>query len=184
MNKDDSLDLAKSVENRNQRVKRSASLIMASNFAVDDYVLQGEVQNEGGDLGNQAPKRRHKSGAPSPLIATDTGGDKMPKSKTSPFHYEAESVFDAEINKSLEGNFKNPAPKAPMRRLNSKSLLQFDNDLTIKGEFMDLESSEIEKYFGDNEQEKSSPSSSPASSPKASSSRIETAKKNITDKLK
>jgi hypothetical protein len=58
--------------------------------------------------------------------------------------------------------------------------LQFDNDLTIKGEFMDSESLEIEKYFGDNEQEKSSPSSSP----KASYSHNDNVKKNITDKSK
>jgi len=48
--------------------------------------------------------------------------------------------------------------------------LQFAGDLTMKDEFMDLESSEIEKYF-DTKQEKSSPSSSPkASSSKASGS--------------
>ena len=188
MKKDDSLDLDKSVESRNQRVKRSASLFMASNVAVDDYDVQGEEQNEGGDLGNQAPKRRPKS-MPLSFIAKSEESKEMSKLELSPsasmnfgvnhnYGFEAENA-NYEISRNLlEINFNSPGPAAPVRRDGSKSLLQFDNDLTIKGEFMDSESLEIEKYFGDNEQEKSSPSSSP----KASYSHNDNVKKNITDK--
>jgi len=190
MKKNDSSRLDKQVENTDRRVKRSASLFMSSNVTVDDSVAQGVEQNEAGDIGNQAPKRRHKS-LPLSFIATSEGSEEMPKLELSPsasmnfgvnpnYGFEAENANDKIIHDFLEINFNSPGPRVPVRQASSKSLLQFDNDLTIKGEFMDLESLEIEKYFGDTEQEKSSPSSSP----KASSSRIETAKKNITDKSK
>jgi hypothetical protein len=188
MRKDD-LRLDIKVENRERRVKRASSLFMSSNsLEIEDSIAESAEQNEVSDIGNQAPKRRHKS-LPLSFIATNEEGKEMPSIELTPsaslnlgtnFDYEAEIANNAITNDSLEVNFNSPGPRAPIRQASSRSLLQFDNDLTIKGEFMDLESLEIEKYFGDNEQEKSSPSSSP----KASSSKIETAKKNITDKSK
>lgn len=193
MKQNDSSRPDKQYENRSQRVKRSASLFMESNYTIEDSVALDD-ECEGIDLGDQTPKRRHKS-LPLSFIATSEESNEMLKLELSPsasmnfginpnYGFEAKKASDKISHDFLEMNFNSPGPSAPIRQASSKSLLQFDNDLTIKGEFMDLESSEIEKYFGDNEQEKSSPSSSPASSPKASSSRIETAKKNITDKLK
>ena len=191
MKKDDSSKLEKSVENRNRRVKRSASLFMLSNVAVDDSVAQGVEQNEAGDIGNQAPKKRLHTSLPLSFIATSEGSEEMPKLELLPsasmnfginsdYGFEAESANDEIINESLEANFTSPGPRAPIRQASSRSLFQFVDDLAVKDKFMDLEPSEIEKYFGDTEQEKSSPSSSP----KASSSRIETVKKNIADKEK
>lgn len=184
MKKDDS-SITK-LKNRNQTVKRAASLFMESDV-VDDSFVQGEEQNEGSDLGNQAPKQRPKL-MPLSFISTSKGSEEMPKLELSPSalinlginiipDFEAESAND-EINKYfLETNFTSSGPRAPIRQASSKSLLRFVDDVAMGGGFMDLESSE-KKYFGDTEQVKLSPSASP----KASSSRIETAKKNIADK--
>jgi hypothetical protein len=83
---------------------------MASNVAVDDYDVRGEEQNEGGDLGNQAPKRRPKS-MPLSFIIKSEESKEMSKLELSPsasinfgvnhiYGFEAENAND-EISHNL-----------------------------------------------------------------------------------
>lgn len=182
MKKDD-LRLDIKVENRDYRLKRASSLFVSTNnLAIEDYIVRDGEQNEVSDIGNQAPKRRHKS-LPLSFIATNEEGKEMPSIELTPsaslnlganFDYEAENANKKITNESLEKIFDSPGPRAPIRQASSRSL-GLKESLNMEVEF-----SSQERYLDGEVAKKSSPSSSP----KASSAKIETAKTNITDKSK
>ncbi len=176
MKKDD-LRLDIKVENRERRVKRASSLFMSSNsLEIEDSIAESAEQNEVSDIGNQAPKRRHKS-LPLSFIPTNEEGKEMPIIELTPsaslnlgtnFDYEAEIANNAITNDSLEVNFNSPGPRAPIRQASSRSL-------GLKGSLnMEVEFSSQERYLED--EGEVAKKSSPSSSPKASSAKIETAK--------
>jgi hypothetical protein len=184
MKKDD-LRLDIKVENRDYRLKRASSLFVSTNnLAIEDYIVRDGEQNEVSDIGNQAPKRRHKS-LPLSFIATNEEGKEMPSIELTPsaslnlganFDYEAENANKKITNESLEKIFDSPGPRAPIRQASSRSL-GLKESLNMEVEF-----SSQERYFED--EGEVAKKSSPSSSPKASSAKIETAKTNITDKSK
>jgi hypothetical protein len=110
MKKDD-LRLDAKNENRARRLKRASSLFISSNsLEIEDSIAESAEQNEVSDIGNQAPKRRHKS-MPLSFIATNEEGKEMPSIELTPsaslnlganFAYEAESANNTIINDSCE----------------------------------------------------------------------------------
>jgi len=179
MKKDDLRPDAK-IENRARRLKRASSLFISSNsLEIEDSIAESAEQNEVSDIGNQAPKRRHKS-LPLSFIATNEEGKEMPSIELTPsasvnlgtnFAYEAESANNTIINDSLEVNFNSPGPRAPIRQASSRSL-------GLKDDFkMDVEFSSKERYLDGEVAKKSSP----ISSPKSREASTETAEKLIID---
>lgn len=165
MKKDD-LRLDAKIENRERRLKRASSLFISSNsLEIEDSIAESAEQNEVSDIGNQAPKRRHKS-LPLSFIATNEEGKEMPSIELTPsasvnlgtnFNYEAESANNTIINDSLEVNLNSPGPRAPIRQASSRSL-------GLKDDFkMDVEFSSKERYLDGEVAKKSSPISSPKS---------------------
>jgi hypothetical protein len=178
MKKDD-LRLDTKIENREHRVRRASSLFMSSSVAIEDSIVESAEQNEDSDIGNQAPKRRHKS-LPLSFIATNEESEEMPNIELTPsasvnlgahlvcnFNYEAEIANNAITNDSLEVNFNSPGPRAPIRQASSRSLELIDD---LK---MDVEFSSKERYLDGEVAKKSSP----ISSPKAREASTETAEK-------
>jgi hypothetical protein len=164
--KNDDLRLDTKVENRDYRLKRASSLFMpTNNLAIEDYIVRDGEQNEDSDIGNQAPKRRHKS-LPLSFIPTNEEGKEMPSIELTPsaslnlggnFAYEAENANKKITNESLEKIFDSPGPRAPIRQASSRSL-------GLKDDFkMDVEFSSKERYLDGEVAKKSSPISSPKS---------------------
>jgi hypothetical protein len=186
MKKDD-LRLDTKVENRDYRLKRASSLFMpTNNLAIEDYIVRDGEQNEDSDIGNQAPKRRHKS-LPLSFIPTNEEGKEMPSIELTPsasvnlganFDYEAEMANNVITNDSLEANFDSPGPRAPIRQASKSSLMDGIDDVGISG--AKINSSRVALYF-DQEQEDSANFSnnevkkeaSPSLSPRVKNSPIE-----------
>lgn len=185
MKKDDSSTLDREGEIIYRRIKRASSLFMSSSVAIEDSIVRDDEQNEVGDIGNQAPKRLHKS-VPLSFIATNEESEKMPSIELTPsasanlganltyaLDCEADKANNVIINDCLELNFNSPGPRAPIRQASSRSL-ELRDDLK-----MDVEFSGKERYFdGDGEVAKKS---SPISSPKARETPTETAEKLTID---
>lgn len=191
MKKNDTSRPGKQYENRNLRVKRSASLFMSSDFLNEDSILgDGGEQSEDVDIGNQAPKRRHKS-LPLSFIAKSECGEEMPKLELSPsasmnfgvnpdYGFEAESANDKIIHNLLEMNFNSPGPRAPIRQASKGSLIE---EFGVDDEMTESSSAWVAKYF-DQEQiestnfikDESKKETSPSLSPRAKNSPIETFK--------
>jgi hypothetical protein len=192
MKKDDSSRLDRTDEIRDRRVKRSTSLFMSSSVAIEDFIVESAEQNEVGDIGNQAPKRRHKS-LPLSFIATNEESEEMPNIELTPsasvnlganlvynLDYEAEIANNAITNDSLEINFNSPGPRAPIRQASKGSLIE---EFGVDDEIEESSSAWVSLYF-DQEQKESANflndevknEASPSLSPRAKNSPIETFK--------
>ena len=187
MKKDDSSILDKTLENRNRRVKRSASLFMSSNVAILDSIVGDGEQNEDVDIANQGPKQRHKS-LPLSFIASSKESEEMPKLELLPsasmnfganpnYGFEAENANDKITHDLLEINFNSPGPRAPIRQASKGSLKE---EFGIDDEMTESSSAWVTKYF---DQEQIEPTNflkdefkkeaSPSLSPRAKKSPIE-----------
>jgi hypothetical protein len=190
--KNDDLRLDTKVENRDYRLKRASSLFMSSNsLEIEDSIAESAEQNEVSDMGNQAPKRRHKS-LPLSFIATNEEGKEMPSIELTPsasvnlganFDYEADIANNLITSDFLKVNLNSPTrPGAPIRQASKSSLMDGIDDVGISG--AKINSSRVALYF-DQEQEDSANFSngevkkeetSPSLSPRAKNSPIETFK--------
>ena len=191
MKQNDSSRPDKQYENRSQRVKRSASLFMESNYKIEDSVALDD-ECEGIDLGDQTPKRRHKS-LPLSFIATSEEGNEMPKLElplsasmnfgANPNHgFEAKKASDKISHDFLEMNFDSPGPSAPIRQASISSLME---EFGVDGEIDESSSAWVAKYFDEEEKESRNflndevkKEASPSLSPRAKNSPIETFKVN------
>ena len=189
MKQNDSSRPDKQYENRSQRVKRSASLFMESNYKIKDSVAL-EDECEGIDLGDQTPKRRHKS-LPLSFIATSEEGNEMPKLELSlsasmnfganpNYGFEAENASDKICHDFLKMNFDSPGPSAPIRKASISSLME---EFGINDEIDESSSAWVAKYFDEEEKESRNflndevkSEASPSLSPRAKNSPIETFK--------
>ena len=191
MKQNDSSRPDKQYENRSQRVKRSASVFMESNYTIEDSVALDD-ECEGIDLGDQTPKRRHKS-LPLSFIATSEESNEMLKLELSPsasmnfginpnYGFEAKKASDKISHDFLEMNFDSPGPSAPIRKASISSLME---EFGINDEIDESSSAWVAKYF---DQEQIEPTNflndevkkeaSPSLSPRAKNSPIETFKVN------
>lgn len=189
MKQNDSSRPDKQYENRSQRVKRSASLFMESNYKIEDSVALDD-ECEGIDLGDQTPKRRHKS-LPLSFITTSEESNEMPKLELSlsasmnfganpNYGFEAKKASDKISHDFLEMNFNSPGPSAPIRQARVNSLME---EFGINDEIDESSSAWVAKYFDEEEKESRNflndevkSEASPSLSPRAKNSPIETFK--------
>ena len=190
--KNDDLRLDTKVENRDYRLKRASSLFVSTNnLAIEDYIVRDGEQNEDSDIGNQAPRRRHKS-LPLSFIATNEEGKEMPSMELTPsalvnlganfayaFDYEADIANNVITSDFLEVNLDSPTrPGAPIRQASKGSLMDGIDDVGISG--AKINSSRVALYFDQEKQDSAKFSNnevkkeaSPTLSPRAKNSPIE-----------